>query len=177
VAIAGLSYWDSRREHGEAARQTQAEASARATLVLKGTAQSDGRRIVIEPVSPSQVIQSQRYIFPSDVLGRPMEVTAASPQINLDWVATGLGRAIDRRRAKGPGEALLPVGIVTTYVEDGQNRVDRSVYDVGYAWRPRLLGRVLRLQGLALEQRGLAVDLQPRVNRRWAAHASGDGPT
>jgi hypothetical protein len=106
-----------------------------------------------------------------------MEVTAASPQINLDWVATGLGRAIDRRRAKGPGEALLPVGIVTTYVEDGQNRVDRSVYDVGYAWRPRLLGRVLRLQGLALEQRGLAVDLQPRVNRRWAAHASGDGPT
>jgi hypothetical protein len=177
VTIAGLNYWDSHREHSKAAQTAQAEAKARETLVLKGRAQPDGRRIVLDAAGASQIIQSQRYIFPSAVLDHPVQVTASSPQIDLDWIAAGVTRFLDRRRAKSAGEALLPVAIVTTYVEDGQSHTDRSIYQVGYAWRPKLFGRAIRLQGLALEQRAVPGDLQARVNRQWADRSSGGGPT
>ena len=117
------------------------------------------------------------------MLDHPQEVVAASPQIDLAWIAPGLIRQLDARRAKATGEGLLPVAIVTTYVEDGQKRTDRSLYDVGYAWRPRLFGRQIRLRGLSLDQRGMAGDLQAKVDRQWSAGqpqagiGSGDGPT
>ena len=183
VVIAGLNYWDSHRERGEAARQTSAEQAARTVLVLKGQARNGGGRLGLEPVSAGQVIQSQRYLFPASVLDHPQDVVAASPRIDMAWIAPGLIRQLDARRAKTTGEGLLPVAIVTAYVEDGQKRTDRSLYDVGYAWRPRLFGRQIRLQGLSLDQRGVAGDLQAKVDRQWSAGqpqagiGSGDGPT
>ena len=52
-----------------------------------------GRRRAAEPSSPStpaQVIQSERYLFPRAVLDHAMEVSAAKPQVDLDWIAGGL---------------------------------------------------------------------------------------
>ena len=72
--------------------------------------------------------------------------------------------------AKASGEGALPVVIVTTYVEDGEMRTDRSLYRIGYAWQSRfLLGRKLTLEGLSLIQRGIAGDPRTLVDRRWAA--------
>jgi hypothetical protein len=178
VAIAGLSYWETHREHGKAAAQAAAEARARAALVLEGAADAGGRRVVLKAVRPGQVVQSQRYLFPAAVLDHAMEVVAATPQIDLAWIEAGLERALDRAHAKGAGEARLPVAIVTTYVEDGETRSDRSLYVVGYAWRSKLiLGRQVRLQGIALERRGVAGDLKALVDRRFATQTSGSAPT
>ena len=170
VLIAGLNYWDSHREHAQAAKQADAEAKAQAALVITGQADAGGRRIVLRALKSDQAIQSQRYIFPAKVLDHAMEVSAAAPQIDAGWIAAGLARALDDANAKGDGEAQLPVGILTTYVEDGETRTDRSLYKVGYAWRSRfLLGRQITLQGISLSQRGVGGDLQALVNQRWAS--------
>ncbi|HEY5070672.1 MAG TPA: hypothetical protein VII63_01450 [Caulobacteraceae bacterium] len=177
VVVAALSYWDAHRGHNEAAKQAESEAKARTAMVLKGSADSGGRRLELEPVRSSQVIQSQRYIFPSDVLGHTMEVSAAAPQIDVAWIAEGLGRSLERRHVKGDGEARLPVAIITSFIEDGEGRTDRSTYEIGYAYRSRfLLGREISLQGVSLIQRGVAGDLRTWVNRRWLLQSSGGGP-
>jgi hypothetical protein len=179
VAIAALSYWESHREHAKAARDTQAQATARTVIMLEGAADAHGRRLLLQPVKSGQIIQSQTYVFPSEVLGHAMEIVAARPQIDGQWIAAGLGRALDRAHVKGNGEARLPVGIVTRYEEDGESRTDRSVYEMGYAWRSKfLVGREIVLQGISLDQRGAGGDLQDKVNRRWRPpHASGSAPT
>lgn len=168
LAIAVLSYLDNRRQHQaqEQALQTQAHAP----LVLVGTADDKGHALMIAAAASGQILQSQRYQFPSEVLDHPMEVTAARPQIDLAWVAHGLDRALDAAHAPDRGEARLPVAIVTTYLEDGTPHTDRAVYVVGVAWHSRLLvGRALRLQGLALGARSPRGDATAIVERRWAA--------
>ena len=113
------------------------------------------------------------------MLDQAKDVSAAKPQIDLGWFSDGLGKALDREHAKGSGEGRLPVGIVTTYVEDGDTRTDNSIYEVGYAYHGRfLLGRRLTLRGISLSRRGVSEDLQAAVNRQWtAAHPSGAAPT
>jgi hypothetical protein len=178
VIIAGLSYWDSHKQHAEADRQAAETAKAHSAIVLRGGAEDDGRRIALDAAGAGQVIQTQRYIFPTAILDHPMEVTAAKPQIDLDWIAHGLDQSLDAAHAKKTGEARVPVAIVTTYVEDGDSRVDHSVYQLGYRWRSRFLGgRQIVLQGIALERRGVTGDLRAAVDRRWTAQSSGAGPT
>ncbi len=170
VIIAALSYWDAHREHALSEKQIDAQARARQAFVIKGAADAGGRKIVLEAVTPTQVIQSQRYVFPNAILDHAMEVTAARPQIDVGWITTGLDRALDAAHAKGDGEATLPVGVITTYVEDGETRADRSLYQIGYAYRSRfLMGRQIALQGISLVRRGVAGDLQGVADRRWAA--------
>jgi len=178
VIIAGLSYWDSHKQHAEADRQAAETEKAHAVVVLRGEADADGRRVTLDAVSSAEVIQTQRYIFPTVILDHPMEVSAAKPQIDLDWIGHGIDQSLDAARAKKTGEARLPVAIVTTYVEDGDTRIDHSVYQLGYRWRSRFLGgRQIVLQGIALERRGVTGDLRAAVDRRWTAQSSGKGPT
>jgi len=178
VIIAGLSYWDSHKQHAEADRQAAETEKAHAVVVLRGEADADGRRVTLDAVSSAEVIQTQRYIFPTVILDHPMEVSAAKPQIDLDWIGHGIDQSLDAAHAKKTGEARLPVAIVTTYVEDGDTRIDHSVYQLGYRWRSRFLGgRQIVLQGIALERRGVTGDLRAAVDRRWTAQSSGKGPT
>ena len=170
VIIAGLSFWDSHHERAQAVQQAQVQDRARLALVIRGSAEGGGKQILLEALQPSQAIQSQRYFFPGAILDHAMEVTAARPQIDADWISAGLIRALDETHVQGDGEARLPVGVATIYVEDGETRVDHSLYWVGYAWRSRFIGgRRIVLQGVALEQRGVTADLQASVNRLWAA--------
>ncbi|HTI66346.1 MAG TPA: hypothetical protein VL460_02240, partial [Caulobacteraceae bacterium] len=68
------------------------------------------------------------------------------------------------------GEAVLPVGVETSYVEGGRMLTDRSLYRVGYVATPGLLGAVkLRLLGVSLIRRGLGGDLQGAVDAQWRA--------
>jgi hypothetical protein len=103
-----------------------------------------------------------------------MEVTAARPQIDRVWFETGLKAALNAGEGPKTGEGVLPVGLVTRYIEDGEERSDRSIYRVGYAVRKTgmLGGRSVVLLGLSLSQRGVEGDLQAAVDRAWAAEAA-----
>ena len=178
LVVAGLNYWDSHRERASAQHQAVAQAQAKTALVMIGAAEDDGARLALSPLNPAQAIQSQRYVFPSPVLDRVMEVSAARPQIDLAWVAGGLKRALAARSTPAEGEADMPVGVVTTYVEDGETYTDRSIYRVGYAFRSRFMfGRSVALQGLSLDRRAVAGDLKALVNARWIGERRAGSPS
>jgi hypothetical protein len=174
VIIAGLNYWDSHREHEAQARReaTQArQTSLAAALTLVGEVQSGGRRLALKPVDPSEVIESQRYVLPRDIVDHPIEVTAQTPGLEAQAVAPGLVRQLSSRRAPAAGTARVPVAIVTTYLAGGEARQDRSLYVVGYAWKRRFMrAPEITLQGLAFRAR-LAPNADPQgaVERVWAS--------
>lgn len=173
VVIAALNYWDSHRQHLDEVRRAAAQArqaTVASALVLEGAPETGGRRLALKAVEPRQVIQSQRYTFPSGVLGHAVEVTAAAPRIDSAWISAGLDKALNGAHAKRAGEGRVPVAIVTAYLQDGETRQDRAVYLVGYTWRARFLGgRDIALEGLALQRRQPAGDLQAIVDRMWKA--------
>ncbi len=169
VVISALSYWDAHRERAVAERQVITQAHAEAAFVLTASVKDGGRRLELTPLRSTQAVQGQQYFFPAGVRADAVTVAAAEPRIEADWIAAGLERALSAGHAKSSGEGMLPVAIVTTYVEDGDMRVDRSLYRIGYAWQSRfLLGRKISLRGLSLIQRGIVGDPRPLVDRRWA---------
>lgn len=174
VLIAGLNYWEAHREHSAAVKAATSQAKAQAAFVLTGAVDAAGRRLVLQPLKATQAIQWQRYRFPGAVLDKEMEIASARPQIDADWLADGLARVLDAAGVKGNGEALLPVAITTAYVEDGETRTDRSLYQVGYAYRSRfLIGRQITLQGLSLVQRGVTGNPRALVEQRWKTARGG----
>jgi hypothetical protein len=168
LVIAGLNLWESHQQHAEESRRAESSAVAQAAFVAVGEADRDGRRIAISPLKGLQAIQTQRYLFPRDLAASPKEISAARPQIDVDWISEGLRAALQAAHVRGAGESHVPVAIETTYVEDGDERTDVSLYRIGYAWKPRLFGgQQIRLQGLALVRRSVAGDAQHLVDSRW----------
>lgn len=180
LGIAVLSYCDAHRDRsaGLAERksaQSQVQAQARSVLVLTAQATEDGGRLNLAPMKPSQAVQSQRYLFPHAVLDHAMEVSAAQPQIQRAWLEDGLKRDIEAAakatHGRTLGEGELPVGIVTSYIEDGDTRSDRAVYRIGYRIEK---GGLLRpdkvvLHGVSLSRRLAKGDLQAAVDASWAS--------
>ncbi len=170
LVIAGANFWVSHQDHVVAEHHEAAQAQAQAAFIMKGNADAAGGRIMIDPLKSAQAIQSQRYVFPTPILNHEMEVSAAQPQIDAAWIEAGLRKSLDAANVKAAGEARLPVGVITTYVEDGDTRTDSSIYQVGYAYHPKFLaGMKITLQGLSLGKRGVKGDLQAEVNRRWTS--------
>jgi hypothetical protein len=168
LVIAGLNYWESHQQHVQESRRAENSARAQAAFVAVGAADRDGRRIAISPLKAAQAIQTQRYLFPRDLADSPREISAARPQIDADWIFPGLSAALQAAHTKGAGESHVPVAIETTYIEDGDERTDLSLYRIGYAWKPKLFGgQQIRLEGLALVGRGLTGDAQRVVDARW----------
>jgi hypothetical protein len=176
VVIAALSYWDAHRERTVTESQAQSQARAATAFVMVGSVDAKGREIALRALAPSEAIQSQRYVFPTVVMDHPVDIFAARPRIQADWITPGLGRVLDQAHAKGEGQGRLPLAVVTTYVEGGDTHVDQSEYAIGYAWRSRfLLGRQITLQGISLVHRGLSGDPRAAVGRRWAKEAATPG--
>ena len=174
LVIAGLGWWDSHREHRQqdadraAARHAQdieaKRASLRDTFLLTGSV--DSGRIRLSSARSDQVIQTQTVIFPTAVRKGQIETTG-NPRIDGGWFEDGLKKA--GRTPKDETEARVPVGIVTTYVEAGDTRTDRSIYQIGYTGHHRLLrGTKLELDGLSLYRRGVTGDLQAAVDAAFA---------
>jgi hypothetical protein len=181
LVIAGLGYWDSHRERvqsdreraaelrarkAEAQKEAQAGALKRAFLVT-GTPEEDGERLRLSAAHAEQVIQTQAISFPSEVRGDPAQTTG-NPRLEAGWFEAGLARALhdrdDRRRS-----GRLPVGVVTSYIEDGQTQTDRTIYLVGYSLHPRVLrADKVELEGLSLVRRLGAEDVQASVDAIWA---------
>lgn len=171
LIIAGLNFWESHREHAEAERAAVSQAEARSAFVMTGGADAAGDRIDFRPLNPAQAIQSQQYLFPHAVVDHPIVVSAAQPRVERSWIDQGLRSVLATAQAPSSGEATAPLGVITTYVQDGETYTDGSLYRVGYAWRSQFLGgRKLRLQGVALAQRGVKGDLQAAVEQNWTAN-------
>jgi hypothetical protein len=88
--------------------------------------------------------------------------TTGNPRIESGWIEDRL------RRAAKAGDHRLPVGIETTFIEDGQRRTDRSLYLVGFSLHGRLVGGPkVEFEGMSLAQRNVAGDLQAAANGYW----------
>jgi hypothetical protein len=184
LLIAGLSFWDSHRDRSvsekQAAQQQQqqraqqrADQQVHSILVLTGEADGAGDRIRLEPMNHAQAVQSQTLMFPSEVRAAPVEIDAATPRIEKGWVVDGLKKSAEAARkakkAKPAPEGRLPVGIVTTYIQDGVTRTDRSIYRIGYSTSSNIIGvERVRLEGLSLARRGVSGDLRAQVDALWA---------
>jgi hypothetical protein len=182
LVIAGLGYWDNHRERiqadrehaqadreraqsdAEKARQHQAEAQESAlkhSFLMTGEASGDGARLRLQTARPEQVIQTQTLWFPTEI--KPDSVsTTGNPRLESRWIEDSL-----RKYVKGE-TGRLPVGIETTFIEDGQTRTDRAVYMAGYSLHGRMVGGPrLEFEGLSLARRGVTGDLQAAANGYW----------
>ncbi|MBS0363943.1 MAG: hypothetical protein JSR98_21430 [Proteobacteria bacterium] len=181
LVIAGLGYWDNHREkiQGERekaadARERKAEAqkeaqagAAKLTFLITGSAEPGGERLRLTAVHPEQVIQTQAISFPTEVRDHAVQTTG-NPRLEAGWFEGGLAKALhdhDDKRKSG----RLPVGIVTTFIEDGQTKTDRSIYQIGYSLHPRVLrADKAEMEGLSLVRRGVGEDVQGAVDALWA---------
>lgn len=173
VLIAGLGYWDSHRERDReatdkaaAARERAAEERAAArkqTFILTGTPEDSGSRLRLAAVNPEQVIQTQTLLFPTPVRGEDVQTTG-NPRLERRWFQGGLKKA----RGDKANSGRVPVGIITTYIEAGETRSDRSIYQLGYSLHERTLRPdEVELEGLSLARRAARGDLQAAVDALW----------
>ena len=137
---------------------------------MTGTPEGSGERLRLASVHPEQVIQTQSATFPSEIRGDAAETTG-NPRIEAGWIEDGLSKAAHLRGTKKP-HGRLPVGIVTTFIEDGQTKSDRSLYMVGYSLHPRVLrSDKVEMEGLSLVRRGVGEDVQAAIDGLWARQA------
>jgi hypothetical protein len=182
LVIAGLGYWDNHRERiqadrehaqadrdraradAEKARQRQAEAQESAlkhSFLMTGATDSGGARIKLQTARPEQVIQTQTLWFPTEIKADSVSTTG-NPRLESRWIEDGL-----RKYVKGE-TGRVPVGIETTFIEDGQTRTDRAVYMAGFSLHGRPVGGPrLEFEGLSLARRGVTGDPQAAANGYW----------
>lgn len=172
LVVAGLSFWDAHRDRSVGEKRVEAQQQASSVLILTGEADGSGDRILLQPMNREQAVQSQTLVFPSAVRADPVQIDAAQPRIEKDWIVEGLKKAedADKKAGRKPGrEGRLPVGITTSYIQDGVVRTDRSVYRVGYSTSSNLIGvERVKLEGLSLVRRGASGDLKREVEALWA---------
>jgi hypothetical protein len=174
LVVAALGWWDNHRERLQQDQERAAEAKGRAegarreslkaSFLLIGQVESGGRRVRLASAHPDQVIQTQTLMFPSAMQRDPVETTG-NPRLEADWLEGGLKKA----GVKAGQPRRVPVGVVTTYVEDGEMKTDRSVYAVAATLEGRFLrGSRLTMDGISLVRRGVGGDLQAAVDAAWA---------
>ena len=160
LAIAAAGYWDSRRE-----RVVVEAPIAAKSLLLTGSVTGDGDTLALRSARGDATVQTQTLIFPAGVRADSVETTG-NPRIEVAWIEGGLREAVNGDVVRPP---RLPVGIVTTFEDDGEIRSDAALYDLGYAFHDRVLrGRAVELEGITLVRRLPASGLKAAVAARWA---------
>jgi len=129
---------------------------------MTGAAGNGGDVVRLSSVHPEQVIQTQTVWFPHAIRAGSVETTG-NPRVEAGWVQDGLRKAAGKDRS-----GRVPVGVQTVFIEDGQTKTDRAVYQLGYSLHPRLLlGERVELEGLSLARRAVAGDLQAAADQLW----------
>jgi hypothetical protein len=172
VVISGLGLYNS--WNGSRAPVTIAAPASTHPLLMKGTANAAGVRIALAPLDAGQAIESQVLAFPTRLGLSPVENTG-TPEIDRDWFSKPLVKL--RRTAGLPddsrGQEKLPVLVTTRYLEGGQLREDRSIYDVAYTVdRAFLEGSTVELKGAAFVAHVRGGDGQKRIDARWPVRAA-----
>lgn len=163
LVISGISLWDSHQDRVESrAAAAKVAPVAVAPLVLKAQPTDEGARLGLTSPNADRVVQTQTIVFPG-VLGVSSIDTVGNPRIEAAWFASGLRKALGDVRKPG----RLPVGIITRYTDNGIERTDTAIYDIGHGWRSRLLqSDVPVLEGITLVSRPKQ-DLQTALDARW----------
>ena len=109
--------------------------------MLRGSAERDGRELVIAPVEDSHALESLTVT----VAGKPIEV-GGDGRLGASDVETAIGDEKDRK-----GNKTVPVMIAARYVEAGTARRSSGTYRLRYRWEGGGLfgGRSVRLTGLS----------------------------
>ena len=174
LVIAGLGFWDSHRERerderdrAAAVSERQAEAKAQAqklTFVMTGAVADKGETVRLTSVNPEQVIQTQTMWFPAELRSDSVETTG-NPRLEVGWIENGL-----RKHAGKARTGRVPVGVLTVFIEDGQTKTDRAVYQLGYSLHDRTLrADKVELEGLSMARRNVSGDLQAAAGTLWSA--------
>jgi hypothetical protein len=165
LVISVATFWDNHQQREEDRADKAAAAKVKpaiAPLVLIGKAADEGSKLTLS-ANHDRIIQNQTISFPTALDVSPVD-TVGNPHIEADWFASPLRHALGDKRVRG----RVPVAIVTTYIDDGAERTDTAIYDIGHGWRSRLLASdVPVLEGITLVSRG-GKDLQARLDARWA---------
>lgn len=177
LIVAGLNYWDNHQQRVDELKRERAQSAAAVAFVAAGEVTDGGRQVILRPLAGTQAIQSERYEFPKDLAGQPIEITAERPHLEASWIAAGVKHAIVGVHGKESGSLLVPVLIRTEYVESGEGRSDLSLYNLSVGWKRTFLGGpAVRLKGIALVARGLAGDGRGRLEQSWVASRPAAGP-
>lgn len=162
VGISAASLWDSHQQRVEdRAIAERAKAVPATPLMLTATVDNDGETLRLA-ANRDRIIQTQTIRFPTALGLEPVETTG-NARIEADWFAAALRRALPGDRDRG----RLTVAIVTRYTDDGAERTESALYDIGHGWRERLLQPdVPVLEGISLVARG-GENLQARLDSRW----------
>ncbi|MBC7668664.1 hypothetical protein [Caulobacter sp. DWR2-3-1b2] len=174
LVIAGLGFWDSHRERERderdrvaAVSERRAEAKAQArklTFVMTGAVADKGETVRLNSVNSEQVIQTQTIWFPAELRSDSVETTG-NPRLEAGWIENGL-----RKHAGKARTGRVPVGVLTVFIEDGQTKTDRAVYQLGYSLHDRTLrADKVELEGLSLARRNVSGDLQAAAGSLWSA--------
>lgn len=112
-------------------------------LTLRGTAERDGRELVLAPVEPGHALVALTLT----VKGSPAIEVASDGRLDADDVEAAV-KDHDRDRK---GASKMPVRIAARYVEAGTERRGGGTYVLRYRWEGGGLfgGRSLRLTGLS----------------------------
>jgi hypothetical protein len=163
LIISGISLWDSHQDRVESRAAAAKVAPAKvAPLVLKAAADDEGAVLSLTSPNADRVIQTQTIVFPTALDVAPTD-TVGNPRIEAAWFAGGLREALGDERKPG----RLPVGVITHYTDNGIERTDTAIYDIGHGWRSRLLqSNVPVLEGITLVSRPRQ-DLQTSLDARW----------
>jgi hypothetical protein len=164
LLISAATFWDNhqQREEERAEKAAAKVKPAVAPLLLTATAQDEGSKLVLS-ANRDRIIQSQTLTFPTALDVSPVDIVG-NARIEADWFASGLRKALGDERKRG----RVPVAIVTTYIDDGTERTETAIYDIGHDWRSRLLASDMPvLEGITLVARG-GKDVQGRLDARWA---------
>ncbi len=174
LVISALTLWNSYRERttteAEHAQESAQSAKKATTLILKATADKDGRILALAPHAEEQAIQSQTIYFPAKLGVSPAE-TSSDARIEKSWFESAL---VSARKAAGveatPGDARMPVLIETHYMTDGDAHVDRALYEVGYVTSHSLIGGTdVHLRGLSRTGAVASDEVgQKRIDAIWA---------
>lgn len=166
LLIAALGLWDSHQERRQQDRERAAadqRAAAASPFVLRASASADGRRLTLAPMRDDQLIQSQVLVFPARITAAQPRTTG-DPRIDAGWIADGLRRIASADRDKNDEDLRAPVGVTTTFLDNGQPRTDQSIYWIAYRLHPHLLlGSTVELRGLSLARRAVTGDLKAKV--------------
>jgi hypothetical protein len=177
VLISALTLWNNYQqrqdEEAEKAAARREASVAAQTLLLLGTADQGGDRLILAPADPAQTIQDQRIAVPTALNVAAVE-TVSEPRIEARWFEQALLRAReDDRQLRG--DVRLPIAIVTTFFVDGRTHRDVAIYDVGYRIEGGglLSGRDVRLRGLARTGTVSPTRMQSRLDALWQARGPG----
>ena len=124
VIISGLGLWNSWRGDDKPGPTEVVEKKAAVPLVLRGTVEEDGRRLVIAPVEASHALDSLTFVFAS---GETIE-TGSNGAISAGDVQGSLPDKAEKI------DGRIVATVTARFVEAGQEREAKRRYAIRYRW-------------------------------------------